>query len=224
MSRGAMNLFLENRSRRFIILSQVALLFFAIALWPTAECAIFCSQCGEKAPDGAEFCTGCGAPLLVPDAPRPETVEQRAPVSAETPTIRLTVKFKYAVPPSLGWVGKKRFLVYLDSDLVFDEWIDFSDKRTTVVSPIAVKEIVYDGSIRRGRHTVGVRTFSALSGDTSASVEKLKYKEKEFFVESPGVLLITVKQKLKSAKKGTGGPKDKLKEVVFKPDKRGVGR
>jgi hypothetical protein len=120
----------------------------------------------------------------------------------------------------LGWTGKKRFLVYLDSKLVYDEWIDFSGKRTSVIDPIAVKDIVYDGAIRRGRHTVGVRTFSARSGNTSKAVEKLKYKEKDFFVESPGVLVVTVNQKLKSTKKGTGGPKDKLKEVVFMPDKK----
>ena len=214
-----MNLLLENRSRRFIILSQVALLFFAIALWPTAASAIFCSQCGEKAPEGAEFCTDCGAPLPVPDAPLPGTVKQRVPASVETPTIRFTIKLKYLVPPSFGWQGNKRFLVYLDNKLVYDQWIDYTGKKTSLTSPVAVKDIVYDGAIRRGRHTVGIRTFSAPSGKTSPSAEKMKYKEREFYVESPGVLVVEVKQKAKFGKDKTYGPGDKLKQVVFKRNK-----
>ena len=215
-----MKLLLENRSRRFVILSQVALIFFAIALWPAAASAVFCSQCGEKAPEGAEFCSGCGAPLLVPDAPNPESVEQRAPASAETPTVRFTIKLKYLVPPAFGWRGNKRFLVYLDDNLVYDKWIDYSDKRTSLTKPAAVKDIVYDGSIRRGRHTVGIRTYSAPSGTTSPSAEKMKYKQKDFFVKFPGVLSVTVKQKDKFGKDKTYGPGDMLKEVSFKRNKR----
>jgi hypothetical protein len=81
------------------------------------------------------------------------------------------------------------------------------------------KDIVYDGSIRRGRHTVGIRTYSAPSGTTSPSAEKMKYTQSEFFVEFPGVLVVTVKQKDKFGKDKTYGPGDKLKEVSFKPNK-----
>ena len=123
-----MNRFLKNRSRLFILLSQVALLFFVIALLPTAASAVFCSQCGEKAPEGSEFCPGCGAALAVPDAMQPESAEQKKPVSADTPTVRFTVKLRYAIPPSLGWTGKKRFLVYLDSKLVYEQTMMVSDR------------------------------------------------------------------------------------------------
>lgn len=46
---------------------------------------MFCTKCGKQCPDGAKFCTGCGAPLT-PPAPRPAPVPQTPPVSApQTP-------------------------------------------------------------------------------------------------------------------------------------------
>jgi hypothetical protein len=47
----------------------------------------------------------------------------------------------------------------------------------------------------------------------------MKYTQSEFFVEFPGVLVVTVKQKDKFGKDKTYGPGDKLKEVSFKPNK-----
>lgn len=60
---------------------------------------MFCTKCGKQCPDGAKFCTGCGAPLT-PPASRPAPAPQTPPASAPVPPPQAPAPSAPPVPPT----------------------------------------------------------------------------------------------------------------------------
>ena len=94
---------------------------------------MFCTNCGNQVPDGAKFCTVCGAPIAQ-NAPAPQNeaspVRQAPPVRAQQPAYQAAPQAVpvYAVPAakagkltkwpvSTGIMGILHFLLYLGAQI-----------------------------------------------------------------------------------------------------------